>query len=166
MKSTIAQKLVVWLLDTKIELENYIKFEIPSKQFVFALQRIKVHVDQRLLKYRSCQHLYLIESWRTYAPCDTTSFKLFYCSRTFQNILFSNDYCWKGKSSETLYIMYICNISWCCCDLETWHTRHFERATVFNSFRDHQCLSLCVEVLPQLSWKDSISIEMVFMFNS
>ena len=68
--------------------------------------------------------------------------------------------------SVTVYIMYICNISWCCCDLETWHTRRFERATVFNSFRDHQCLSLCVEVLPQLSWKDSISIETVFMFNS
>ena len=129
-------------------------------------------------KYRSCQHLYLIESWRTYAPCDTISSKLFYCSRTFHNILLSKDYCSKilgnhtlpeampPTSFDALYITYIWSVSWCCCDLKTWNTRHFERASVYNSFYDHQCLSLCVKVLPQLSWKDSILIEMVFMFNS
>ena len=67
---------------------------------------------------------------------------------------------------SALYITYIWSVSWCCCDLKTWNTRHFERASVYNSFYDHQCLSLCVKVLPQLSWKDSILIEMVFMFNS
>ena len=50
MKYSIEQKLVVRLLNTKIELKNDIKCEIPSNLCVFALQRIKVYVDQRLLE--------------------------------------------------------------------------------------------------------------------